>query len=433
MQQQMTGAQGVVALGRTPSQLRHTIGQFQVRTRRKNFASEPDLPLQGVGGVVIGGDFQGLGIARSLGRQGVPVCVIDDEHCIARYSRYVSHRFHVKDLRDEQTTVNTLMSIGRRYNLKGWVLYPTRDETVAALSRHKRTLSKLFRVPTPDWECIKWAWDKRNTYKLAEALGIPCPKTWFPHSLDDVKAIDAKFPLILKPAIKEHFVYTAKVKAWKVNNKTELIERFAKAASFVPPGEMMVQDLIPGGSSEQQFGCGFLFIEGKAVGTMHAQYVRSHPPDFGRCSTCVETTELPELEEMALRFLRAVHFYGLAEVEFRRDPRDGIFKLLDVNARTWGYHSLGSAAGVDFPYMLFQDQLGIQVPTRRARGGTSWVRLVTDFPVGLHSIIRGKSSIWSYLKTVLRCKTEAVFSRDDPLPFIAEAGLIPYLFWKRGF
>ena len=31
------------------------------------------------GGVVIGGDYQGLGIVRSLGRHGVPVYVIDDE------------------------------------------------------------------------------------------------------------------------------------------------------------------------------------------------------------------------------------------------------------------------------------------------------------------------------------------------------------------
>ena len=30
------------------------------------------------GAVVIGGDFNGLGIVRSLGRQGIPVCVIDD-------------------------------------------------------------------------------------------------------------------------------------------------------------------------------------------------------------------------------------------------------------------------------------------------------------------------------------------------------------------
>ena len=68
---------------------------------------------------------------------------------------------------------------------------------------------------------------------------------------------------------------------------------------------------------------------------------RQHPSDFGRASTFVETIELPEIEEPSCRFLAAIGYYGLVELEYKRDPRDGVCKLLDVNARTWGYHSLG--------------------------------------------------------------------------------------------
>ena len=96
---------------------------------------QPSLPTQGVGGIVLGGDYQGLGIARSLGRRGIPVCVIDDEYSISRYSRYVTHSVRVPDLRDEQRTIEAILEVGNRLNLKGWVLYPTRDETVAALSQ----------------------------------------------------------------------------------------------------------------------------------------------------------------------------------------------------------------------------------------------------------------------------------------------------------
>src|SRR5437879_3628054 len=100
-----------------------------------------DRPKEGVGGIVIGGDFQGLGIARSLGRRGAPVCVIDDEPSIARLSRYATHSVRVKDLHDEQKAIDALMDAVRRMNLKGWVVYPTRDETVAALSIHRKELS----------------------------------------------------------------------------------------------------------------------------------------------------------------------------------------------------------------------------------------------------------------------------------------------------
>jgi D-aspartate ligase len=100
-----------------------------------------------VGAVVVGGDYQGLGIVRSLGRQGVPVCVVDDEYSISKFSKYASHALKVPNLRDERTAVSSLLDLGRRLELKGWILYPTRDELVAAFARYRSELSEIFRVP----------------------------------------------------------------------------------------------------------------------------------------------------------------------------------------------------------------------------------------------------------------------------------------------
>jgi len=119
---------------------------------------------------VCGGDYQGLGIVRSLGRRGIPVCVIDDQRSIARFSRFTTHTAHVDDLLDEEATIENVLAVGRRLGLDGWVLYPTREENVAAFSRHRDRLETRFRVPTPDWETVRFAWDKRNTYRLAEQL-----------------------------------------------------------------------------------------------------------------------------------------------------------------------------------------------------------------------------------------------------------------------
>src|SRR5271154_147435 len=84
-----------------------------------------------VGALVIGGDYQGLGIVRSLGRQGVPICVLDDEHSISRFSRYATYGIRVPDLRNTDKALETILEVGRRLDLKGWVLFPTRDELVA--------------------------------------------------------------------------------------------------------------------------------------------------------------------------------------------------------------------------------------------------------------------------------------------------------------
>lgn len=384
------------------------------------------------GAVVLGGDYQGLGIVRSLGRQGVPVCVVDDERSIARLSRHCRSCDRVADLGDERGLVDDLLRLGAARGWDGWVLFPTRDETVAALSRRRALLSEFFRVPTAPWEAIRWAWDKRNTYAIAAEAGVPVPRTWQPRDLAALDAIDGEPPWAIKPAIKEHFFYATKAKAWRADDRAQLRERVARALEICGPGEVMVQELIPGGG-EAQYAYGALYRAGEPVATMVARRRRQHPPDFGRASTYVETIDEPLVEELSERLLRRIAYDGLVELEYKRDPRSGELKLLDFNARTWGYHTVAPAAGVDFPYLLYRQQLGLAVERRRTRPGVRWVRLLTDVPTGAVQIRAGDFGVREYLRSLRRADTEAVFSRRDPLPGLAELALLPYLAVKRGF
>jgi D-aspartate ligase len=386
-----------------------------------------------VGAVVIGGDYQGLGIVRSLGRQGVPVCVVDDEPSISRYSRYSKRFVSLPDLRDQRKAVDSLIKIGKQLGLEGWVLYPTREELVAAFSHRRSELGEVFRVPTPAWESVKWAWDKRNTYRLAKQLNIPIPVTHYPETVDELAQLDGLAPpFAIKPAIKEHFFYATKAKAWRANSHAELRALYQKASELAGYGEIMIQELIPGGGSQQFSYCAF-FRDGEAVGKMVARRRRQHPLEFGKASTYVETVDVPILEEFSERFLRSIDYYGLVEVEYKLDPRDSQYKLLDVNARTWGYHSLGADAGVDFSYMLYSDQVGLPVSVSKGRPGLAWIRTTTDLPAAILAILSGDTDWKSYLGSLRNCSVEAVFSSRDPLPGLAEVALIPYLAIKRGF
>jgi predicted ATP-grasp superfamily ATP-dependent carboligase len=385
-----------------------------------------------VGAIVVGGDYQGVGIVRSLGRRQIPVCVIDDEKSIARFSRYTTHSVVVPSLREEQESVDAVLAIGKRLGLEGWVLYPTRDETVAAFARHRSTLTRFFRVPTPEWDKVKWAWDKRNTYRLAAELGIATPRTWYVSCVEELEQVTTSPPYAIKPAIKEHFFYVTKAKAWRANNRAELRSLFLQAQEIIGQGEILIQDLIPGNGCQQFAYCAF--YKGKrAIGSMVVRRTRQHPPEFGRASTYVETIELPILEELSERFLHRIDYYGLVELEYKLDPRDGQYRLLDFNARTWGYHSLGYGAGVDFPYLVFADQTGRSVQTCRGRADIRWIRLLTDVPTGLMEIFKGREDWRSYLRSLRTFDVEAVFSSEDPLVGVAEAALFPYLCVKRGF
>jgi D-aspartate ligase len=251
-----------------------------------------------VGAIVIGGEHPGLGIARSLGRRGIPIFVIDDQHSISQFSRYVTKVVRVKDLRDDLKTVESVMEIGRLFGLEGWVLFPTRDETVAAFSRHRDRLAEFFRVTTPGWETVRWAWDKKNTYDRAAELGIPVPGTYNPRTEKELSELYSRLPLAIKPAVKENFFYATGAKAWRAETPEQLTDLFRKAVRQIKPEEILVQEIIPGDGRRQYSYCAF-FRDGEALSTLIARRMRQHPREFGRAATYVETVELPEIVELS--------------------------------------------------------------------------------------------------------------------------------------
>lgn len=390
----------------------------------------PLAPAQQTGALVIGGDHPGLGVARSLGRRGIPVFVLEDQLSISAFSRYARRVIRVKDLRDERKTVDAVLEVGRRYSLRDWVLFPTRDETVAAFSRYRTELEGFYRVPTPEWNSVRWAWDKKNTYDLAEQLGIPCPRTFTTQSADELAGLYSRLPLALKPAVKERFFYATGAKAWRADTPEQLRSLYARATQEIDPGDVLIQEIIPGDGQHQLSYCAF-FRKGKAHSSLLARRARQHPREFGRAATYVETVEAPAIEKLSERFLQAINYYGLVEIEFKLDPRDQQYKLLDVNARTWGFHTLGFAAGVDFPYLLFADQVGNCLPPCRGKAGVGWLRLLTDVPAAFSDILHGHLPWRSYWQSLRNTRIESVFSIEDPLPSIAEALLLPYLVAKK--
>lgn len=400
------------------------VGSELDRGQLRSAASQP------TGALVVGGDHPGLGVVRSLGRRGIPVHVIDDQFSISSFSKYAGRVTRVKDLRDERKTVDAVLEVGKRFNLKNWVLFPTRDETVAAFSRYRDELSSFFRVTTPEWNTVLWAWNKKNTYELAEQLNIPCPKTFNPRSLAELEPLYDKLPLAIKPAVKENFFYATGAKAWRADTKEQLQELFERASRQLKAEEILIQEIIPGDGDRQLSYCAF-FRDGQAHSTLLARRMRQHPREFGRAATYVETIELPEIEELSERFLKAINFYGLVEVEYKQDPRDGKYKLLDVNARTWGFHSIGRPAGVDFPYLLFADQIGESVPRCRAKGGIGWLRLLTDVPVAVSELVHGHMKLGAYITSLRNTRTESVFAVDDLMPSLGELIMLPYLITKK--
>ena len=385
-----------------------------------------------IGAVITGGDFQAIGALRTLARKGIPIILLDSDHCISKYSRFKKKFFRAPRLSDKDSYVDFLIDLARKERIYGWVIFPNSDEAVYILSKYKNVLEEFYRIPTPPWEVIKNVYIKKNTYQLAERNEIPIPKNYYAENLEELLELDLQFPLVIKPSIRDYFYNKVRTKAFRINTKEELIKTYQFVCSVIIPSDVLVQEFIPGGPNRLYSFCPF-FKEGKVVASIMARRTRQHPMDFGHASTFAELVDIKAMKAISEKFLRLINYYGIGEVEFMHDPRDGKYKLLELNPRIWGWHTLAIAAGVDLPYMLYQDMIGQQIETPSALKEAKWVRLTTDVPTVLTEIIKGNMKISDYMASMKGEKEFAVFCLDDPLPFFIEIGMIPYLWMKRGF
>jgi D-aspartate ligase len=377
------------------------------------------------GALILGGNLNGLTIARSLGRRGIPVWVASPPNVkLASFSRYTQRTVDWPD-GDFAAQAGFLLELADKYGLGQWVLLPTSDESAALLAKFHPILSRRFRVSTPTWDALRWAYDKRLTYRLAAEQKVDYPLTFYPATEADLQSAPCDFPAILKPATHAIMNRFTSDKAWAVRNRQELLARYREAREMIPPDLILVQEMIPGGGASQ-FSYAALCREGEPIISLTARRTRQYPIDFGYSSSFVETLDVPEIIEPSRRLLAAIRYTGLVEVEYKFDARCNRYKLLDINPRLWTWSPLGARAGVDFPCLLWRMMMGESLPRQTGRNGVRWLRMVTDIPAATHEILRGRLKPGDYWTSLRRPLQFSVMALDDPLPGLLDLPLYAY-------
>lgn len=371
------------------------------------------------GAVILGSDFKALGVVRSLGQRGIPCVVIDNQPRSAWFSRYTKKRFHWHHAMSDEQFLHFLLRMGKAYHLEEWVLFPLQDEVVEFVARNATQLAAIYQLATQDWDIVQWICDKRLTYRLAHETGIAYPQTWYPANEEELRTMDITFPAILKPAVSIHFQQATRLKALAANTFEELLNQYRYAADIIASDEIMIQETIPG-NGQAQYSVAAYCKEGQTILSMTARRTRQYPIDFGLGSSFVEAIEVPAIREPAEKFLAALGVTGMVEVEFKYDHRDGQYKLLDVNLRPWGWHTLSTACGLDFSYIQYKDILGDAPTPIMPRYGYHWVRLLTDIPAGIQEIRAGITTAKAYLQSFAGHTVFSVFDWRDPLPALGD-------------
>jgi predicted ATP-grasp superfamily ATP-dependent carboligase len=372
---------------------------------------------QHCGVLLMGGDYSALGLSRSLMPHGVPVRILPGPNRLATYSRTIDTVPGWPGA-EHPEALSMLLELARTGATWGWVLAPAGDSEVRLVSAHHDVLSHSYRLTTPPASIIRHCSDKRLTYELAGHLGLGHPETYTLSGIDAARKAWLRFPLVLKPAMKEGQNALTIAKAWRIEDRAELIARLPEALRLAGEGGLVVQESIPDTGANQYSYCAFC-VEGRPLLVMAARRTRQFPRKAGT-GTFVETLPPQAFERDAEIFLKALNFTGLVEIEFMHDARDGRFKLIDVNPRLWTWHALGLAAGIDFAFAMWSHAVGRLVAPRRAAPGHSWINGLRDVPAALADIVEGRLTPAAYVRQVFGASAYAVFAANDPLPAIAD-------------
>jgi predicted ATP-grasp superfamily ATP-dependent carboligase len=377
-------------------------------------------------GVVVtsGVTANALGVIRCLGRRGISVVYIDsDSSSIARYSKYIDIRLTRKKTANwESDFINLLKEFGMQN--QGMLIIPVGDEDVLALAKHKVELGLFYHIPVPEYETVQNLVDKKRFYRILGEMQIPHPKTYFPESLTELVSIGEKvaYPYIIKPAFSIPFQEEFGRKVFHVKSTNDL----ALAADRLryKDLEVMIQEIIPGREIYAFFTYFNKLSEPLAI--CGWDKIRQYPLDFGFGTFC-KSNWRPTATDYSLQFLQKIKFHGFAEVEVKKDPRDGQYKMIEINARTSLQNALAGACGEDVVYAAYLDASG-QAKEHQFSFSNDilWTDDFRDVVSFLQHLVRRDIGIGELIESLKPQKVRSISAWDDPVPLFVRAAVVSY-------
>ncbi len=369
------------------------------------------------GAVILGGDIGGLIALRALAASGIPVAlIVDKERDFASYSRWARDRHVLPAFHERPEALFELLE-RRARQWRGWALLPMSDVTLELLSRNLDRLAGSYAVAAPPYDVARRLLSKDLTYAAAREVGVDLPRVHGPAVPETAAGEGVDYPVLVKPFDSASFRRRFGQKLFVANDRPALHRAIGDLQGASLAGE--VQELIPGADSAFYNFSVFFDRRGEPVAELGMHKLRKNPPHFGVCRVG-EAAELPELRAPTIELLRRIGWHGMANAEYKRDPRDGRYRLMEVNGRGFNMQGLAWRAGVNYPLLAYQDAvLGRTEPAAWNGWDGVWIDLLPDIKFGL--FYRGAEglTIGDYLASYRRPKAFAVWSLSDPGPFLA--------------
>lgn len=383
--------------------------------------------------LLLGGEENSLEIVRHFSRLGITVRVAGAPGCWALESRDCAEALRIPPGVPTHDYWKTLLLSGGPTRFDGHIICAMDDDAISFVIANEPALRARFRLERFDGGLRAAMLDKRRTLELAADIGVPAPEFWPIETIEDVEALRGQltFPVMVKPVHSHLFVRA-------FGRKLFIIERdfddlIAKARRALERGlAISVVEMIPGPDS--LLSSYYTYIDARGTPLFHytKRIVRRYPTNSGGAVYHV-TEWLPETAEMGLRYLRGIGWRGLANIEFKRDTRDGKLKVIEVNARYTAAHRLLVRSGAPVDLVAYCDLTDQPAPvfTGYRQDMRLWMP-VRDFRAFLELRRQCKLSLRGWLASLpWRSTISPMLSLRDPKPSVEHLRFSLVANWRR--
>ncbi len=372
--------------------------------------------------IVLGRGYTGLGALRSLADAGIRAWIACPAGDLASRSR--CYRPLPGPAPWDGTIDGAALERLRALPFERAVLIPCADD--AALWTADVAAGELagrFLASSSSRATLEILQDKDRFAAYLAGTAVPHPRTFALRDRGDIAGIDfgRLDRVFLKPVDSQRYNREFGGKGVWVEGRRELEEHWCRldALGF----RMVAQEYVPGGADDHYFVDGFRDRSGALAGIFCRRRLRIHPPDFGNSCYCRSIP--PEAMTGAIDGLAALlaqlSYRGIFSAEFKRDARDGSYRLLEVNTRAWWYVEFAARCGVNVCRMAWEDANGLPVSaaTRGYRSGAGCVNLHGDLQAVLSRRHRaGATPLPRALGQWARAHFH-VFRLRDPMPALS--------------
>lgn len=379
------------------------------------------------GAIVIEGHVQGLSNTRALGELGIPVYVIDVVHCLAQHSKYCKKYFRCPAFNSTEF-VPFLISLAQKESLQGWFLIGSNDHIVENLSLHYEELKPYYTMCVPTKEQLYRIIDKEQLMGIAEQCGTHIPATCDKEHIEKAKTM--RYPLLLKGRLGLSFYKATHKKAIQADNYDALCSAVKSLEGVTD--DIMIQELVPFDEKNRVVSFTCFAISGEIKAYWMGKKLREHPIQYGT-ATMAESILLPEIVEEARPLVAALDYTGTCEIEFMYDNRDHVWKLIEINPRTWLWVGLAKECGIDYAKMMYRYVNDIEQSYPEIyKVGLKWRNSITDFVYSMKAIAKGRLTLGEYCRSFRGEKMHAIWSWKDLMPGIVFPFMLIYIARKRG-